>query len=167
MLLLIFNENDVPLNTWIKKWTCSSPLQITNRASGRRHPRTSSYRRLYGRNRNSRRPRRRHTFRNNIFKASSEKSKTWRGWKGWAMLGDPSKLVYLDPSPSFCNKNKYGPGTRGRSCEKGESCGDLCCGRGYDTSVAAVTEACKCRVVWCCEVQCLNCTRVKELYTCK
>lgn len=140
--------------------------QVTNRASGRRYARTSCDTCLQARRRHTREPRWRQNFRNKI-KASSVKSEPGRGAKGWAVLGDPSQLVYLDASPNFCNKNKYGPGTSGRSCERGESCGDLCCGRGYDTSVVEVTEPCKCRVVWCCDVQCLNCTRVTELYTCK
>ncbi|XP_063843929.1 protein Wnt-9a-like [Scylla paramamosain] len=141
--------------------------QITNRASRPRYPRTSGDRRLKGHGGGTRRSGRQRGIRNNILKVSSERCVSHRGGKGWGVLGDPSQLVYLDASPNFCYKNKYGPGTRGRSCEKGQSCSDVCCGRGYDTSVAEVTEPCKCRVVWCCEVKCLNCTRVAELYTCK
>ncbi|MPC11454.1 Protein Wnt-9a [Portunus trituberculatus] len=141
--------------------------QITNRASRLRYPRTSSHRRLKGRAGATWRKGRQRGVRNNILKVFSERCVSRGGGKGWAVLGDPSQLVYLDASPNFCYKSKYGPGTRGRSCEKGQSCSDLCCGRGYDTSVAKVMEPCKCRVVWCCEVKCLNCTRVAELYTCK
>lgn len=81
-------------------------------------------------------------------------------------VGDPRQLVYLDRSPNFCLKGKYGPGTRSRTCQK-RNCESLCCGRGYDTSVAVLEESCRCRVVWCCHVQCHNCSRNAEIYTCK
>ncbi|XP_071526804.1 protein Wnt-9a-like isoform X2 [Panulirus ornatus] len=81
-------------------------------------------------------------------------------------LGDPTQLVYLDNSPNFCRKGKYGPGTGNRSCKK-SNCESLCCGRGYDTSVVVLQEPCRCRVVWCCRVHCHNCSRTAEIYTCK
>ncbi|KAG7162134.1 Wnt-9a-like [Homarus americanus] len=82
-------------------------------------------------------------------------------------LGDPTKLIYLDSSPNYCHKNKHGPGTSGRACKKRENCDMLCCGRGYDTTVSVLWEPCRCRVKWCCEVLCHNCSRTTEIYTCK
>lgn len=82
-------------------------------------------------------------------------------------FGNPTELIYLDNPPNFCRKNKYGPGTQGRYCEKRRNCDVLCCGRGYDTLVAVLKEPCRCRVVWCCDVHCQNCSRKVELFICK
>ncbi|XP_050733120.1 protein Wnt-9a-like isoform X2 [Eriocheir sinensis] len=134
--------------------------QIMNRAS--RTPRG-------GRERGeaARRRRKNRIHGNKLMKTPDEIRESRRDRRGRSMLGEPSQLVYLDASPNFCNRNKFGPGTRGRACERGEGCRRLCCGRGYDTSVAEVTEPCRCRIEFCCEVRCDNCTRQVELYTCK
>ncbi|KAK7070131.1 Protein Wnt-9b [Halocaridina rubra] len=99
----------------------------------------------------------------------SKKANSWSSPKKLAggLHWDTKHLVYRDRSPNFCRKSRYSPGTQSRRCEKGKNCESLCCGRGYDTTVAELIEPCKCNVVWCCKVQCLNCTRVAEIYTCK
>ncbi|XP_063605881.1 protein Wnt-9a-like [Penaeus indicus] len=82
-------------------------------------------------------------------------------------FGDPRKFVYLDDSPNFCRRTKYGPGTQGRECQLGWNCESLCCGRGYDTINRLVEEQCKCKVVLRYRVQCHTCSKMTEIYTCK
>ncbi|XP_042858847.1 protein Wnt-9a-like [Penaeus japonicus] len=82
-------------------------------------------------------------------------------------FGDPRKFVYLDDSPSFCRRTKYGPGTQGRECLLGRNCESLCCGRGYDTLNKLVEEQCKCKVVLRYRVECHTCSKMTEVYTCK
>ncbi|XP_074592997.1 protein Wnt-5b-like [Brevipalpus obovatus] len=82
-------------------------------------------------------------------------------------------LVHVDSSPDFCgNSSKKGKfGTKGRQCDPAsrgsDSCESLCCGRGFTTHTAEVTERCKCQFHWCCYVQCETCTIEKEIHTCK
>lgn len=82
-------------------------------------------------------------------------------------FGDPRKFVYLDDSPNFCRRTKYGPGTQGRECQLGRNCESLCCGRGYDTINRLVEEQCRCKVVLRYRVQCHTCSKMTEVYTCK
>lgn len=137
----------------------SSP-QVTNRASRKRPLKTPG-------SGMGRRRRRNQGLGGKPVKANNKNRESRQARRGLSMLGDPSQLVYLDSSPNFCRKNKFGVGTRGRACERGEGCRHLCCGRGYDTTLAEVTEPCQCHVRWCCEVLCKNCTRQAELYMCK
>ncbi|CAL4196195.1 unnamed protein product, partial [Meganyctiphanes norvegica] len=84
-----------------------------------------------------------------------------------APLGSPRQLLYLDRSPNFCRSGRYGPGTAERQCVRSQTCENLCCGRGYHTRQVLRTEPCQCKVIWCCNVQCENCTSLIDVYTCK
>jgi wingless-type MMTV integration site family protein 1 len=81
-------------------------------------------------------------------------------------------LVYLEPSPSFCEKNpRLGiQGTHGRQCNDTsigvDGCDLMCCGRGYRTQEIVVVERCGCIFHWCCEVQCNLCRTKKTVHTC-
>lgn len=84
-------------------------------------------------------------------------------------------LVYLEKSPNFCNRNmrKGILGTTGRKCHLGPGskksghCDDLCCGQSYWTRDYNRTEKCNCKFMWCCQVDCEECTvRVRE-HTCR
>lgn len=92
-------------------------------------------------------------------------------------------LVYLDPSPDYCEPDSATPGavrtgsagTRGRRCRRGsrgggggpDSCDRLCCGRGHDTALRHVVERCHCQFRWCCRVECTTCLRTESIHTCK
>lgn len=81
-------------------------------------------------------------------------------------------LVYLEPSPGFCEKNsRQGiQGTHGRQCNDTsigvDGCDLMCCGRGYRTEEVIVTEKCGCTFHWCCEVKCKNCKTKKTIHRC-
>ena len=81
-------------------------------------------------------------------------------------------LVYLDPSPDFCERNpKLGiQGTHGRQCNDTsigvDGCDLMCCGRGHKTQEMMVTERCRCTFHWCCEVKCDYCRTKKTVHTC-
>ncbi|KAL5005804.1 hypothetical protein ScPMuIL_016962 [Solemya velum] len=76
-------------------------------------------------------------------------------------------LVYIEKSPSFCEKNSYSPGTSGRVCHKERNCDVMCCGRGYNVQATTVKRRCQCQVVWCCQVNCRQCEDREEVYMCK
>jgi len=88
-------------------------------------------------------------------------------------------LVYLDPSPSYCELDTAvgSLGTRGRRCNRttttgveGASsyhCDSMCCGRGYDTRLYTRRWQCECTFHWCCKVECQACSERIEEYTCK
>ena len=78
-----------------------------------------------------------------------------------------SDLTYIDDSPSFCRQGRYSPGTSGRSCAKGGNCDSICCGRGYNVQRRSVKKACRCEVIWCCQVKCKECMEEEEIYLCK
>ncbi|XP_058125976.1 protein Wnt-2 [Anopheles ziemanni] len=84
-----------------------------------------------------------------------------------------SELVYLQPSPNYCERNiSIGIlGTVGRSCNRTSTaidrCDLLCCGRGYNTHQTVRSWQCNCKFKWCCTVTCDICTERKEEYTCK
>ncbi|KAG6802522.1 protein Wnt-1 [Apis mellifera caucasica] len=84
----------------------------------------------------------------------------------------PKDLVYLEPSPPFCEKNpKLGIlGTHGRQCNDTsigvDGCDLMCCGRGYKTQEVTVVERCACTFHWCCEVKCQLCKIKKTIHTC-
>lgn len=77
-------------------------------------------------------------------------------------------LVYLHDSPDFCQKDpRYGSlGTQGRQCNRTsyglDGCTLMCCGRGYHTIITEKREDCDCKFVWCCRVDCKQCTTVVE-----
>ncbi|XP_050526502.1 protein Wnt-1 [Daktulosphaira vitifoliae] len=81
-------------------------------------------------------------------------------------------LVYLEPSPGFCEQNsRLGIlGTHGRACNESsigvDGCDLMCCGRGYKTHQALVSERCNCTFLWCCEVKCNVCQYKKTINTC-
>ncbi|XP_064633228.1 protein Wnt-5a-like [Lineus longissimus] len=82
-------------------------------------------------------------------------------------------MMYLDESPDYCSPNfETGSlGTTGRRCIRDsvgtESCGLLCCGRGYNTYKQTISERCHCKFHWCCSVKCQTCKHVIDVYTCK
>ncbi|XP_074839702.1 protein Wnt-4-like [Carettochelys insculpta] len=82
-------------------------------------------------------------------------------------------LVYLVASPDFCTRDPRGgvPGTAGRRCNRTshatDGCELLCCGRGFRTAQAEVVERCSCKFRWCCSVECKQCHRLVEVYTCR
>ncbi|GAV05665.1 hypothetical protein RvY_15760 [Ramazzottius varieornatus] len=82
-------------------------------------------------------------------------------------------LVYLDKSPDYCRQDirKGIWGTTGRVCNatstESDSCGILCCGRGFNTQITWERKKCECKFVWCCEVVCKTCSTSKEVHTCK
>ncbi|GFS22511.1 protein Wnt [Elysia marginata] len=81
-------------------------------------------------------------------------------------------LVYSDNSPNFCKRNrKVGSlGTQDRECDPNSEgvggCDLLCCNRGYTTREVLVRENCKCRFIWCCDVQCEICESTKVVHRC-
>lgn len=81
-------------------------------------------------------------------------------------------LVYLETSPGFCEPNsRLGIlGTTGRACNESsigvDGCDLMCCGRGYKTHQALVSERCNCTFLWCCEVKCSVCQYRKMINTC-
>lgn len=85
----------------------------------------------------------------------------------------PSSLVYADNSPDFCKaEDRYGIlGTVGRTCNKTsdgtDSCRQLCCGRGYNTSNRVTDAKCNCSFIWCCHVKCDLCKKEWIEHTCK
>lgn len=81
-------------------------------------------------------------------------------------------LVYLEPSPGFCEKNPRLDiiGTHGRTCNDAsmgvDGCDLLCCGRGFKSETMFVVERCNCTFHWCCEVKCKLCRTEKTVNTC-
>ncbi|XP_041988614.1 protein Wnt-1 [Aricia agestis] len=81
-------------------------------------------------------------------------------------------LVYLEPSPGFCEKNTRLSilGTHGRTCNEAsdrvDGCDLMCCGRGFRTQTMFVVERCNCTFHWCCEVKCKLCRTEKVVHTC-
>ena len=86
---------------------------------------------------------------------------------------EDTDLVYVKPSPNYCDSNPEMeiPGTSGRVCSNTssgmDSCTSLCCGRGYITENATEVTRCNCKFVWCCRIECNNCTRMYLRHTCK
>ena len=85
-------------------------------------------------------------------------------------------LVFLQESPDYClpNPNLDLLGTTGRVCynsnttaEGDGSCGNLCCGRGFNTIQLKEEYKCRCKFVWCCDVMCSTCRRNGLKHVCK
>ncbi|XP_065845218.1 protein Wnt-2b-A-like [Oscarella lobularis] len=76
-------------------------------------------------------------------------------------------IVYLRASPNYCteNKNLAIKGVANRECNPNASnpgnCHQLCCGHGVEEK-KVVKEQCKCKFVWCCGVQCTQCTETRH-----
>ncbi|XP_050444555.1 protein Wnt-7b isoform X1 [Cataglyphis hispanica] len=93
--------------------------------------------------------------------------------KGLKRIPKRSELVYLQPSPNYCEPDlaQGSLGTQGRYCNrtsKGtDGCDLMCCGRGYNTHQFTRTWQCRCKFHWCCRVHCETCTERTEEYTCK
>ena len=115
-------------------------------------------------------------------KISRSKTNPSRGtlipaWKTFKKIG-LDDLVYLIPSPNYCNYNKtLGVlGTSGRKCKAGqytsiqtppEHCKRLCCGRGYYATKKIIKENCHCKFTWCCKVICKTCYKTKMIHVCR
>ncbi|XP_071368757.1 protein Wnt-4a isoform X1 [Centroberyx affinis] len=83
-------------------------------------------------------------------------------------------LVYLDPSPDFCDYDPRTPGmlgTAGRQCNRTskaiDGCELMCCGRGFQTEEVEVVDRCSCKFHWCCYVKCKQCRKMVEMHTCR
>ncbi|KAI3370484.1 hypothetical protein L3Q82_025242 [Scortum barcoo] len=83
-------------------------------------------------------------------------------------------LVYLDPSPDFCDHDPRTPGmlgTVGRQCNRTskaiDGCELMCCGRGFQTQEVEVVDRCSCKFHWCCYVKCKQCRKMVEMHTCR
>ncbi|XP_072307755.1 protein Wnt-4a isoform X2 [Eucyclogobius newberryi] len=83
-------------------------------------------------------------------------------------------LVYLDPSPDFCDYDPRTPGmfgTVGRQCNRTskaiDGCELMCCGRGFQTLEVEVVDRCSCKFHWCCYVKCKQCRKMVEINTCR
>ena len=100
-------------------------------------------------------------------KALETKSKT---------IKPPSRedIVYSENAPDsrFCRRNrKWGSlGTKGRICDPKSmevgGCDLLCCHRGHKSEKVTLKENCKCRFIWCCDVQCETCVQDKTIHRC-
>ena len=75
--------------------------------------------------------------------------------------------LQFQQSSDLCDANALGPGTVNRSCQRGDNCEVLCCGRGYNVHKMTVVTPCKCKLVLCCTVQCQNCLVERIVNTCK
>ncbi|XP_014679413.1 PREDICTED: protein Wnt-7b-like, partial [Priapulus caudatus] len=82
-------------------------------------------------------------------------------------------LVFLDKSPNYCEPDaeRGSMGTNARRCNRtstdSDSCDLLCCGRGYNTHQFTRIWQCNCKFIWCCYVNCNECSQRTEEYTCK
>ncbi|XP_078384175.1 protein Wnt-8b-like [Oculina patagonica] len=84
------------------------------------------------------------------------------------------KLVFLDSSPDYCVRNKTAGslGLLGRTCRSDDvstsKCKSLCdsCNLGHKTEEQTKSVRCRCKLVWCCSVECKTCTKNYFLTTC-
>ena len=83
-------------------------------------------------------------------------------------------LVYLEPSPDFCDRDPRTPGmlgTVGRQCNRTskaiDGCELMCCGRGFQTEEVQLVDRCSCKFHWCCYVKCKQCPKTVEMHTCR
>ncbi|CAG9768382.1 unnamed protein product [Ceutorhynchus assimilis] len=84
------------------------------------------------------------------------------------------QLVYLDPTPNFCDSRKnFGLSTTGRQCKDVDNCATLCCSNDYKISTRKVLEKCNCswkndtHTKYQVELKCDDCAREEILYHCK
>lgn len=86
------------------------------------------------------------------------------------------KLAFVDASPDYCYPNpELGVnGTLDRLCSRAtskggrESCNNLCtkCGYRIKKELVTVVTQCNCRFVFCCDVECTQCSNVETTYRC-
>uniref|UniRef100_H2YMZ8 Protein Wnt n=1 Tax=Ciona savignyi TaxID=51511 RepID=H2YMZ8_CIOSA len=80
-------------------------------------------------------------------------------------------LLFFENSPDYCREN-LSINVSGRYCnatagpDHPDSCGELCCGRGYVTYTETRVEQCNCRFHWCCFINCDNCTYTEQVAVC-
>uniref|UniRef100_H2YN01 Protein Wnt n=1 Tax=Ciona savignyi TaxID=51511 RepID=H2YN01_CIOSA len=103
----------------------------------------------------------------------------------WAVTEDVNytaiDLLFFENSPDYCRENlsinvsgkewklhfffwRYCNATAGP--DHPDSCGELCCGRGYVTYTETRVEQCNCRFHWCCFINCDNCTYTEQVAVC-
>lgn len=85
------------------------------------------------------------------------------------------KLIFADASPDYCYPNpELGVnGTLGRTCSRKtsgghNSCNNLCteCGYRVKKELVEVVTQCNCRFVYCCDVECAQCSNIETTYKC-
>lgn len=76
------------------------------------------------------------------------------------------RLVYLEKAPSFCEPNPLTSGMSGRRCRDRDHCDKVCCGSEHRNFTETVYEACQCRMVWCCKLECKTCENITTAYAC-
>ena len=84
------------------------------------------------------------------------------------------KMIYFDPSPNYCTADPcYNiAGIAGRECTLDDTsysihCDNLCCDHGYETFTFEVDKPCKCKLVWCCRVECETCSTTETRHRCR
>lgn len=93
-------------------------------------------------------------------------------------------LVFTKKSRNYCVDNSYY--TVGRPCipesvksnidagvklsvkvdKKLPICEELCCNGEYEVYSKTIVESCNCRFLWCCDIQCEECSTTHNTYTC-
>ncbi|XP_017777920.1 PREDICTED: protein Wnt-10b [Nicrophorus vespilloides] len=117
---------------------------------------------------------------NVVKQARKRRLKSSSKFKEWTIRNKNKKktnlaydLLYYQRSPNFCERdnNLDVSGTMGRQCNRNntgsDSCGSLCCGRGYNLVRRRRTERCNCKFMWCCTVECQTCTVEEWITVCK
>ena len=97
----------------------------------------------------------------------------WNGTKGrWCSDGGVVSGVRGMASVKSGGGNIGGVGTGGEDTKSEDgtevesSCGNLCCGRGFEVVEEEKVENCRCQFVWCCEVVCEKCRSVQHVNKC-
>ena len=88
----------------------------------------------------------------------------------------PDQMIHFDSSPDYCEPAPlYNiEGVAGRECTKNASkasdqfhCDNLCCGHGSKSYIVEELKPCKCKFVWCCQVECETCFKNVTTHRCK
>ena len=86
------------------------------------------------------------------------------------------EMIHFSRSPEFCKANPELSitGVAGRDCTLNENktssshhCNNLCCDHGYETYTKQQANACNCKFVWCCHVQCGTCYKTITRHKCR
>ncbi|KAM7282363.1 protein Wnt-9a-like [Ixodes scapularis] len=101
-----------------------------------------------------------------IIRRTTQKPKWLRAVTAELQRLGRDRLVYLEESPSFCERNVLTGGMSQRRCRDHAHCEQVCCGRGHRSFSETVQERCHCRVVWCCQLECKTCTVLKYSHSC-